>query len=108
MAESLVIGIPLGILIGILSGVVLIALIRSLARTPPRSFRQTLAVVSEILVWPGFWFGGAGGSWLIADTLQNVEWDDVLGPYVASLAISLLLIVAFPLVRFIIRIGREI
>jgi hypothetical protein len=92
---------------GILSGVVLDHLLRTLVR-PDLTIRQIFAAVTQILAIPIFWFGGGGASWLASAMLAGVGWEKAIGPYVSSLAITFLAVVAYPLIRYIIRIGRDI
>jgi hypothetical protein len=97
----MVTGIALGLLIGILSGAVFIWMLNGLASAA--TIRDGLKMVVQILLIATFWFAGP---WLARGALKEVRWPDILEPYAASLALTFLVISLWPLVRFILRMGK--
>jgi hypothetical protein len=100
------IGIAVGILIGILTGVAtlvtLIPFFRARGTTIPASNGIT-AVVTQLLGLPLFWFGGP---WLTTKMLQSVDFLEFVPPYIASLAVSYIGVLLYPLARWVLWLGR--
>lgn len=89
------VGIPLGVLVGAVSGAAFAIFLRTaVLGDGPKA-------AASLLAMPSAWFGGG---WLTS--VFDVE--KILDAYVTSLAISMLLIASYPLMRFIIRIGNEL
>ena len=105
MPRDLILGVCLGVGIGVLTGLVLVVLLRIVAATSPRHLKRIMALTGEVPGLATFWLGAP---WVTTKLLEDLDWEDVIGWYVASLVITVIIIVIFPLVRFIIRTGRGI
>ena len=89
------VGIPLGILVGVVSGAAFgVYLSVSFGEDPMKA-------AASLLAMPTSWFGGG---WLT----EVFELDEILSWYVASLAVSFLIVGGYPLFRFVVRIGNRI
>jgi hypothetical protein len=91
----MLVGIPLGLLVGVVSGVAFVLLIREALRG------EVIRIAGLLTSMPGTWFGGG---WLT----ELFDLDAILSSYVATLAVSFLLIAAYPLLRLVVRLGNEI
>jgi hypothetical protein len=89
------VGVPLGILVGVVSGAAFVILLRN------AFFGDAKKAVGSLLAMPTSWFGGG---WLT----EAFDLDQILSAYVASLAISVVVIGAYPLFQVVARIGREL
>ena len=67
-------------------------------------YRAIMAIVAELFAIPTFWFGGP---WISTSFLNLIPLDEMILPYVVTLAIVFVVIVGYPASRLIIRIGNE-
>lgn len=105
MAEGFVAGIAIGILIGVTSGVVALVLLKTANTASVRDVSSIVALTSEILAIPTFWFGGP----FVSTTLfKLVPLAGMINPYIVSVAISFTLLVAYPIFRWVIQLGTEL
>lgn len=89
------IGVPLGILVGVVSGAAFIVFLRT------AFLGDALKAAGSLLSMPTSWFAGG---WLT----EVFDVDEILSSYVTSLAISVVVISAYPLLRVVIRVGHEL
>lgn len=99
------VGIPLGLLIGVLTGLVVLLLIRTAWRTSRISLKSLGALVGQFLSIPTFWLGGP---WISGSFLKGENFTEILPYYAVSLACTFSLIAAYPLLRIVISLGRDI
>ncbi len=98
-------GIAIGILIGIVSGAVALVLLKTANTASIKNVSSLVAVTTEILAIPTFWFGGP---WIATDLLKLVELDKIINPYIVTLATTFVVIVIYPIGRWIIQLAREL
>src|ERR671935_2586336 len=94
----------LGVLIGVVSGTCLILLLRT-ALAGKASVKNTVAITSELLAIPTFWFGGP---WVTTVFVQSLDVRVILPSYMVALAASFVLIALYPLLRLVIWLGNQI
>lgn len=99
------IGIALGLLISVISGAVALVLLKTADKASLKDASSLVALTSEILAIPTFWFSGA---WLTGRLLKHVDPDRILAPYSISLAVSFTLIVGYPILRWIVSLGEQL
>ena len=97
-------GVALGVLIGVVSGTSLVLLLRTALAGRP-GLKETLAITSELLAIPTFWFGGP---WVTTVFVQSVDVRLILPSYMVALAASFVLIALYPLLRLVIWLGNQI
>ncbi|MGI9146252.1 MAG: hypothetical protein ACR2IK_06880 [Chloroflexota bacterium] len=97
-------GAAMGVLIGVVSGICLVLLLRTALAGRP-GLRETLAITSELLAIPTFWFGGP---WVTTALLQSLDLGQILPAYMVTLAFTFVLIALYPLVRLVIWLGNQI
>ena len=97
-------GVGLGVLIGVVSGTCLILLLRT-ALAGRASVKDTLAITSELLGIPTFWFGGP---WVTTVFVQAIDLGVILPSYMVALAVTFVVIAAYPLLRLVIWLGNQI
>ena len=105
MAEGFVVGIALGILIGITSGAVALVLLKTANTASIKDVSSIVALTSEILAIPTFWFGG---SWVSTSLFRLVPLAGMINPYIVSVAVSFSLVVAYPIFRWVVQLGAEL
>lgn len=105
MNEGLVAGVALGLLIGITSGVVALVLLKTANTASVKEVSSIVALTSEILAIPTFWFGGP---WVSTKLFGLVPLAGLINPYIVSLAISFSLLVAYPIFRWVTQLGAEL
>ena len=89
------VGIPLGILVGIVSGAAFVVFLRT------AFLENKLKAAGSMLSMPTSWFAGG---WLT----EVFDVDEVLSSYVTTLAISVVVIAAYPLLMVVVRVGNEV
>lgn len=92
-------GLPLGTVVGILSGVWLILLLVS-AVAPKMTWKTAAAIISSLVAIPGFMLGGSWGTATILK-VAKLDFSAIISWYLDALAISFLVVVALPLLRFV-------
>ena len=97
-------GIPLGVLIALITGLALILLLRVAIVERP-NLKDTIALVSQLLAIPTFWFGGP---WIATAVVAAIKADTLWPLYLVTLAIIFFLIVIYPLVLLIVRVSNQI
>ncbi len=105
MPEGFIAGIALGLLIGVVSGTVALVLLKTANTASVKDVSSIVALTSEILAIPTFWFGGP---WVSASLLKLVPLAGMINPYIISLAICFPVIVSYPVFRWIVRLGAEL
>jgi len=103
--EGLVAGVALGLLIGVTSGVVALVLLKTANTASVKEVSSIVALTSEILAIPTFWFGGP---WVSTKLFALVPLAGMINPYIVSLAISFSLLVAYPIFRWVAQLGAEL
>ena len=98
-------GIFIGFLIGILSGTVTLVLLRAVSHTSIVKTKSVIAITFEFLAIPTFWFGGP---WITTRLLETVNLQEILNPYIVSLAIVYLIMIIYPIFRWIVKVGDEL
>jgi hypothetical protein len=99
------IGIALGLLISLISGAVALVLLKTANKASLKDVSSLVALTSEILAIPTFWFSGA---WLTGRLLKDIAPDKIMAPYSISLAVSFTLIVGYPIFRWIVSLGEQL
>ena len=97
-------GVALGVLIGVVSWTCLILLLRTALAGRP-GLKDTLAITSELLAIPTFWFGGP---WVTTVFAEAVDLQAILPSYMVALAVTFVLIAMYPLSRLVIWLGNQI
>jgi hypothetical protein len=105
VTEGLVPGVALGVLIGITSGVVALVLLKTANTASVKDVSSIVALTTEILAIPTFWFGGP---WVSTKLLGLVSLAGIINPFIVSLAISFTLLVAYPIFRWVAHLGAEL
>ncbi len=100
-----IIGYPLGILIGIITGYVFMLFFQTMIANSRVKFSTLMKVSAQLLAMPTFWFGGP---WVTTQLLQSVDLAESLPGYLISLTLTFLLVVSWPLGRFVISVGNQI
>lgn len=99
--EQFWVGIPLGVLIGVVTGVIFVSFMRLLGAG--RSARTVLPITTRALSLPIFW---VSGNFLTGVLLQG-QLDQIRSSYLTSLAISFVIVVAYPVGAYVVRVGSE-
>jgi hypothetical protein len=105
VTEGLVPGVALGILIGVTSGVVALVLLKTANTASVKDVSSIVALTSEILAIPTFWFGGP---FVSTKLFGMLSLDAIINPYIVSLAISFVLLVVYPIFRWVAQLGAEL
>ncbi len=92
------IGIILGIVVGLLSGASFLVLVQAINGAKIASSSAIMTILAQLVIVPSLWIGAP---MLAAGPLPIVPLREIIGPYVASLAVSLAFIVAVPLLAWI-------
>ncbi len=92
------IGIPIGFLIGIVTGTIFLILLRTFHGSKNGNTTSVMAIVSEILAIPTFWFGGP---WITTSLLKLVSLPEMINWYISSLALVFSTFIALPVFRWI-------
>ncbi len=100
-----IIGYPLGILIGVITGYVFMLYFQTVNASKKFKYSTILKISTQLLALPTFWFGGP---WITSQFLQSVNFAESLPGYLISLTITFILLVAWPLSRFVIFVGNEV
>ena len=102
-------GVSLGLLIGLISGSVFLLLLKTATFWSEKGASLILPLVGQIVAIPSFWGGGWLGGRLLEELLSQGSAKTVLVHYyVVSLAVTFLLIFAYPAYRWILRLGEEL
>ena len=99
------IGIAIGILIGLVSGTVALVLLRTANTVSIKNVSALIAITTEILAIPTFWFGGP---WVATGLLKLVEIEKIINPYIVTLATTFVIIVIYPIGSWIIQLAKEL
>lgn len=97
-------GLFLGVLIGIINGTVALLLLKTADTASMKSLPSLLTLTVKLLSIPTFVLGG---TWM-ASSIPNLNWDRISDHYIMSLVITFVLIVSYPISRWIVRVGREL
>jgi len=100
-----IIGYPLGILIGVITGYVFILFFQTAIASSKVKYSTVMKVSTQLLAMPTFWFGGP---WVTTQFLQSVNFAALLPGYLVSLTLTFLLLVSWPLSRFVISVGNQV
>lgn len=101
---ALGVGLALGILIGIVSGTVFLLLLKTAVSAPDKGASSIVPLTAELLAMPTFWLGGP---FLTTRLLEQVDFHDLINPYVGSLAVTFSIISLYPAARWIIQLGED-
>jgi hypothetical protein len=99
------IGYPLGILIGVITGFVFTTFLRTARHDVKAQFSTGMKISTQLLAMPTFWFGGP---WVTTQFLRTVNIDEVLPGYLLALTLMFLLVIGWPLVKYVIEAGKEV
>jgi len=99
------VGIAIGILIGVTSGTVALVLLKTANSASIKNISSVVSVTAEILAIPTFWFGGP---WIATDILKLVELSQIINSYIIALATTFLIVVGYPISRWIIQLAKEL
>jgi hypothetical protein len=99
------VGIAIGILIGIISGTVALVLLRTANTASIRNVTSLVAITTELLAIPTFWFGGP---WVATGWLKLVRLEQIINSYILALSMTFVIVVAYPICRWILQLGREL
>ena len=97
-----VVGIALGMLIGVISGTVALVLLKTANTASINNVRSLLAITTEILAIPASWVGGGTG------LLKLVKFEGIMNFYVVALATTFLIVVVYPIAKWIIQLAKEL
>jgi hypothetical protein len=100
---DMIVGLAIGLLIGVITGTVFLLLLKTANQASEKGV-SIVALTSEILAIPTFWFGGP---WLTTTMLTRVSMDELINPYLISLAAVFSLISLYPAARWIIQLGEQ-
>lgn len=119
--ELYTVGLALGALNGIVSGVVILLILKDSIVTRSRSRLSVIEKIvgrrhasgvklaAKIATVPTVWYGGLFGAIRILNTpYWIIQLEDFVDAYWLSLGITFSAIVAFPVIRLIIRVGRDL
>lgn len=101
---ALGVGLALGFLIGIISGTVFLLLLKTAVSAPQKGASLIMTLTAELLAMPTFWFGGP---WLTTKLLDLVQLQELINPYVGSLAVTFSIFSLYPAARWIIQLGED-
>jgi len=99
------VGIAIGMLIGVLSGTVALVLLKTANTASIKSVSSLVAITTEILAIPTFWFGGP---WVATGLLNLVALEQIINSYILTLATTFLIVVVYPIGRWIIQLARDL
>jgi hypothetical protein len=71
---------------------------------PDKGASSVVTLTAALLAMPTFWFGGP---WLTTKLLEPVQVQDLINPYVGSLAVTFSIISLYPAARWIIQLGED-
>jgi hypothetical protein len=77
--------------------------LRQLSIAPPKSITAFTAIITHLLGFPLFWFGGP---WLTTRMLQGIQFESFALPYVVFLSISYLVTIGYPIFRWVYWLGK--
>jgi hypothetical protein len=97
-------GTFIGVLIGLVSGTVMLVLLRTASSASIGHVKAIIAITAEFLAIPTFWFGGP---WLTSTFLQLVSLEEMLDPYIVSLTLTFLVLIFYPIFRWIVKMGND-
>jgi hypothetical protein len=97
-------GAALGFIVGFVAGLAVLFLIRAVAGGS-RAVSQTLKVVAQLLAIPG---ASLGGPWVGSRLVASTDLAALLPAYAISLAITVLLVAGYPLITFVLAVGRQV
>lgn len=106
--EAVSIGIALGALIGLVSAVPYAMFVRTgsrLFKKAKLSIGDVGAIAAELFTIPAFWFGG---HWASSVIIRTVNWQEMMEPYVLSLAVTFGLPSLVLTVLFVAKTAQEI
>ena len=103
-------GLSIGIFMGVLAGLIMLLLLNPailITRGKPTKaiVKLVLQITTALLTLPAILFGG---SWLSNSALHLEGLSNFSECYTLSLTIVFLIMVAFPLARWILKFGRNI
>jgi hypothetical protein len=101
---ALGVGLALGFLIGIISGTVFLLLLKTAVSASDKGASSIVTLIAQLLAIPTFW---TGGPWLTTKLLESVQVQDLINPYVGSLAVTFCLFSLYPAARWIIQLGED-
>ena len=100
-----IIGYPLGVLIGVITGYDFMLFFQTVIASSKVKFSTIMKVSTQLLALPTFWFGGP---WITTQFLQSVNFAESLPGYLIALTLTFLLLVSWPLSRFVISVGNQV
>ena len=98
-------GIAIGLLIGIITGMVALVLLRTARTAAIKDTNNRITLVTQILAISTFWFGGP---WVATSLLKLLDLSEIITPYIVTVAFVFMIIIAYPLCRWILQLGKEL
>ncbi len=99
------VGIAIGILVGVISSTVALVLLKTANTASIKNASSLVAITTEILAIPTFWFGGP---WVASTLLEFVEIDKIINSYIVTLATTFVIMIIYPIGRWIIQLASEL
>jgi hypothetical protein len=106
----MVIAVVVGTLIGFVTGVATLItvaqyslVLRQLSISPPNSITAFTAIITHLLGFPLFWFGGP---WLTTQIMQSIQLKDFALPYVVALGICYFGTICYPIFSWVYWLGK--
>ncbi len=90
--------------LGIVSGAVFLLLLQTAVNVANKGTSSILPLTAELLAMPTFWFGGP---FLTTQLLKLVPQEELLNPYIVSLALTFCAFSLYPAARWIIQLGED-
>ena len=100
----LAVGLALGFLIGIISGTIFLLLLKTAVTASDKGASSIVTFTGQLFAIPTFW---TGGPWLTSKLLEPVHVQELINPYVGSLAVTFCLFSLYPAARWIIQLGED-
>ena len=101
----MLIGIFIGVLIGVITSIVTLVLLRTALSASITNASAVVAITSELLAIPTFWFGGP---WLTTTVLELVALQEMINSYIITLGITYVIILTYPMFRWVVQLGNNL
>lgn len=82
----------------------LVVILQAAMSSPHKSTKKTLALTSEILALPTFWFAGP---WLTTALFSGIDKTKLLEPYLLPLTCTFMLVSLITVLRLVIWAGSK-
>jgi hypothetical protein len=106
----MVIAVVVGTLIGFVTGIATLLTVaqyslalKPLSISPPNGITALTAIITHLLGFPLFWFGGP---WLTTQVMQSIQFKDFALSYAVTLLISYFATIGYPIFRWVYWLGK--